>query len=194
MTPDFANSSTWDDRASMVSPQAIGGHHRHLAHRVHQTERVLFPHVAAQHTRERAGGARMALAFLQQAVARHPGAVAQTREHGAGRPIGEIPQAPAGFGAAEASADFVVWSWTRNSDDETGFRLYGAPSPAGRSQSPVRISCMRVVPSRQGVHLPQLSLLMNSMKKRAMSTMHVRSSITTMPPDPIMAPSSMSAP
>ncbi len=53
---------------------------------------------------------------------------------------------------------------------------------------------MRVVPSRHGVHLPQLSLRMNSMKNLATSTMQVRSSMTTMPPEPIIAPSSWSVP
>ena len=48
---------------------------------------------------------------------------------------------------------------------------------------------MRVVPSRQGAHLPQLSARMNSMKNLATSTMQERSSMTTMPPEPIMAPS-----
>ena len=53
---------------------------------------------------------------------------------------------------------------------------------------------MRVVPSRHGVHLPQLSLRMNSMKNLATSTMQERSSMTTMPPLPIIAPSSCSVP
>ena len=47
---------------------------------------------------------------------------------------------------------------------------------------------MRLVPSRQGTHLPQLSRWVKLMKNRATSTMQVSSSITTMPPEPIMAP------
>ena len=47
---------------------------------------------------------------------------------------------------------------------------------------------MRLVPSRQGTHLPQLSFWVKSRKKRARSTMQVWSSTTTMPPEPTMAP------
>jgi len=54
----------------------------------------------------------------------------------------------------------------------------------------VRMSSIRCVPSRQGVHLPQDSSLQNSMKKRAMSTAHLSSFITMRPPEPMMAPSS----
>ena len=53
---------------------------------------------------------------------------------------------------------------------------------------------MRVVPSRHGVHLPQDSLRMNSMKYLRTSTMQERSSMTTRPPEPIMAPSSCRVP
>ena len=51
-----------------------------------------------------------------------------------------------------------------------------------------RISSIRLVPSRQGTHLPQDSFCVNSMKNRAVSTMQVSSSMTTKPPEPIMAP------
>ena len=44
------------------------------------------------------------------------------------------------------------------------------------------------VPTRQGTHLPQDSLMQNSMKYRATSTMQEVSSITIMPPDPMMEP------
>ena len=57
----------------------------------------------------------------------------------------------------------------------------------------LRISSMRRVPSRQGMHLPQLSVWMNSMKNLARSTMQVFSSITTRPPEPMMAPKFFSA-
>ena len=47
---------------------------------------------------------------------------------------------------------------------------------------------MRVVPMRQGTHLPQLSSAVKWRKNLAKSTMQVESSTTTMPPDPIMVP------
>ena len=50
-----------------------------------------------------------------------------------------------------------------------------------------RISSIRLVPSRQGTHLPQDSRWVKDMKNRATSTMQVCSSITTMPPEPTMA-------
>lgn len=51
-----------------------------------------------------------------------------------------------------------------------------------------RISSIRFVPSRQGTHFPQDSFWVNSIKNRAVSTMQVSSSMTTRPPEPIMAP------
>ena len=50
-----------------------------------------------------------------------------------------------------------------------------------------RISSIRLVPMRQKVHLPHDSFWVKE-GKRATSTMQVVSSITTMPPDPMMAP------
>ncbi len=50
---------------------------------------------------------------------------------------------------------------------------------------------MRVVPTRQGTHLPQLSSAVNLRKNLAKSTMQVVSSTTTMPPEPIMAPAAV---
>ena len=52
----------------------------------------------------------------------------------------------------------------------------------------VRTSSIRLVPMRQKVHLPHDSRWVNSRKNRATSTMQVVSSITTRPPDPMMAP------
>ncbi len=52
----------------------------------------------------------------------------------------------------------------------------------------VRISSSWVVPRRQGAHLPQDSDWVKLRKKRAISTMQLFSSITTMPPEPMMAP------
>ena len=59
------------------------------------------------------------------------------------------------------------------------------PSPALMRSS---ISSMRLVPRRQGTHLPHDSFCVKSRKKRARSTMQVSSSTTTMPPEPTMAP------
>ena len=47
---------------------------------------------------------------------------------------------------------------------------------------------MRLVPMRQKVHLPHDSRWVKSRKKRATSTMQVVSSMTTRPPEPMMAP------
>ena len=48
---------------------------------------------------------------------------------------------------------------------------------------------MRLVPSRHGMHLPQDSCWVNPRKNLAKATMQVPESVTTMPPEPIMAPS-----
>ena len=47
---------------------------------------------------------------------------------------------------------------------------------------------MRCVPIRQNVHLPHDSWQVKRRKKRAISTMQSRSSSTTRPPEPMMAP------
>ena len=47
---------------------------------------------------------------------------------------------------------------------------------------------MRLVPTRHGTHLPHDSACVKSRKKRAMSTMQVVSSMTIMPPEPMIAP------
>jgi len=52
----------------------------------------------------------------------------------------------------------------------------------------VRISSIRFVPSRQGVHLPQDSDCVKFRKNLATSTMQVSSSITISPPEPIIEP------
>ncbi len=51
-----------------------------------------------------------------------------------------------------------------------------------------RISNRRLVPTRQGMHLPQDSSTLKSRKKRAISTMQLSSSMTIMPPEPIIEP------
>ena len=67
-----------------------------------------------------------------------------------------------------------------------------SPSRPPPAQMRSRISSMRLVPTRQGTHLPQLSSCVNSRKKRARSTMQVVSSTTTRPPEPMMAPVAVS--
>ena len=57
----------------------------------------------------------------------------------------------------------------------------------------VNIRCICLKPSRQGTHLPHDSSVRNSIKYRATSTMQVSSSMTIMPPDPIMDPASVSS-
>lgn len=59
------------------------------------------------------------------------------------------------------------------------------------SPSQMRVSSMWscVVPTRQGRHFPQDSSRQKSMKYFATSTMRVVSSITIMPPDPMIEPS-----
>ena len=51
-----------------------------------------------------------------------------------------------------------------------------------------RISSILLVPMRQKGHLPHDSFWTNARKNLATSTMQVLSSITTIPPEPIMAP------
>ena len=51
-----------------------------------------------------------------------------------------------------------------------------------------KISSIRFVPIRHGVHLPQDSSTVNSKKNLAMSTIQSSSSITIRPPEPIMEP------
>jgi hypothetical protein len=55
-----------------------------------------------------------------------------------------------------------------------------------------RIRAISRVPSRQGEHLPHDSSSAKRRKYRAMSTMQVSSSMTIMPPEPMIAPSSVS--
>ena len=45
------------------------------------------------------------------------------------------------------------------------------------------------VPTRHGMHLPHDSVMQNSMKYLATSTMHDVSSMTIMPPEPMIEPS-----
>ena len=67
-----------------------------------------------------------------------------------------------------------------------------SPSCPLPSVMAVSISSMRFVPSRQGVHLPQDSDCVKLRKNLATSTIQVSSSMTTSPPDPIIAPAAIS--
>ena len=51
-----------------------------------------------------------------------------------------------------------------------------------------KISSIRLVPSRHGTHFPQLSFWVKFIKNLATSTIQVLLSITTRPPEPIIAP------
>ncbi len=84
--------------------------------------------------------------------------------------------------------------WPRPQRDES---LMICPISSKRLISPsspkpfvmrVSISSMRFVPMRQGTHLPQDSSWVKLRKNRAISTMQVFSSMTIMPPDPIIEP------
>ncbi len=67
--------------------------------------------------------------------------------------------------------------------------ISGVPWPAQILSS---ISKSRLLPMRQGVHLPQDSSTVNSRKKRAIFTMQVSSSMMIMPPEPIIEPRALS--
>ncbi len=56
---------------------------------------------------------------------------------------------------------------------------------------PLTISYILCVPSRQETHLPQDSSCRKLRKYLATSTMQVLSSMTIMPPEPIMAPAAV---
>ena len=55
----------------------------------------------------------------------------------------------------------------------------------------VSTSSIRVPPTRQGMHLPQLSAAEKVRKNLLNSTMQVSSSTTIMPPEPIVAPAAV---
>ena len=88
-----------------------------------------------------------------------------------------------GFGALFPSPHNAVLSIisasSRNSSISVGF-----PFPATILS---RISSILFVPSLHGTHFPQDSLCVNPIKNFATSTMQVFSSITTRPPEPIIA-------
>src|SRR6185437_2293813 len=59
----------------------------------------------------------------------------------------------------------------------------------------IRVSrvCICAVPARHGMHLPHDSVIQNSTKKRATLTMQEVSSMTIMPPEPMIDPAAISA-
>ena len=66
-----------------------------------------------------------------------------------------------------------------------------SPSRPSRSEIRVKTSRSASLPSRQALHFPQDSSLVNWMKNLDTSTMQVSSSMTIIPPDPIMEPTSL---
>ncbi len=65
-----------------------------------------------------------------------------------------------------------------------------SPSPPFPSVILVSTSSIALVPRRQGTHLPHDSSWTKFMKNLANSTMQVSSSQITIPPEPIIEPSS----
>ena len=88
-----------------------------------------------------------------------------------------------GFGALFPRPQRAVFSIISASSSSSSKSL-NSPFPATMRS---KISSILFVPSRHGTHFPQLSLWVKFMKNRATSTIQVSSSITTRPPDPIMA-------
>ncbi len=116
------------------------------------------------------------------------------------------------FAAQRLSTMCATYSWRKwRMVDRTGFAavwpsphsdpsLTALPSLSSRSMSSNspspsvirrRMSYICLVPIRQGAHLPQDSSFTNSVKNRAISTMQIDSSITTRPPEPMIAPASL---
>ena len=93
-----------------------------------------------------------------------------------------------GLGALPPSAhrepSAIAWHMVFRSSTSSSL-----PFPAQMSS---RISLILRIPSRQGTHLPQDSSLRKARKYLATSTIQERSSMTIMPPEPIMEPTSVS--
>src|SRR5512139_3060920 len=89
-----------------------------------------------------------------------------------------------GFGAVcpRPQSDVAIMSLPRSRSVST--------SPSFPFPSVISVSMSRsiFVPTLQGVHLPHDSSAVNSRKNLAVPTMQVLSSITTIPPDPTIAP------
>src|SRR4051812_12831015 len=89
-----------------------------------------------------------------------------------------------GFGAVCPRPHRLV-SFTVSQSSISSSRSSMVPVPA---QIRVRSVCICAVPARHGMHLPHDSVMQNSMKNRATLTMQDVSSMTIMPPEPIIAP------
>ena len=74
--------------------------------------------------------------------------------------------------------------------DPSSSRNSTSPSRPSPFEILVKTSSSASLPSRQALHFPQDSSLVNWTKNLDTSTMQVSSSMTIMPPDPIMAPAS----
>ena len=93
-----------------------------------------------------------------------------------------------GLGAAEPRPQALV-RWMTLESERSSSRSSMRPLP---SVMPSRISSIRLVPSRQGMHLPHDSCCVNPRKYLAKATMQLPVSVTMSPPDPIMLPSFLS--
>src|ERR1019366_143280 len=89
-----------------------------------------------------------------------------------------------GLGALCPSPHKLVWR-TSSQSSSSSVTSAGVASPAVIFS---RMPCSCWVPARHGMHLPQDSLMQNSMKYLATSTMQDVSSMTIMPPEPMMEP------
>ena len=102
--------------------------------------------------------------------------VLERAQHGIGRGLAQTAEAGGLDGIAEFDQQIEI--------------VHGGAVP---SQMRVSSVCIWAVPARQGMHLPQDSVMQNSMKKRATLTMQEVSSMTIMPPDPMIEPAAISA-
>ena len=89
-----------------------------------------------------------------------------------------------GLGAVWPSPHRLV-SFTVEQRSSSSSRSSMVPVPSQMRVSSVNICA---VPARQGMHLPHDSVMQNSMKKRATLTMQEVSSMTIMPPEPMIEP------
>ena len=120
--------------------------------------------------------------------------------HACRRPAGQRCLADVGQCTRRgSSAACSAPGWARSGPARTGwcrFTMSHSSSSSSRSRC---VACRRVILREQlvhlhgagaaGMHLPHDSSMQNSMKNRATSTMHAVSSITIMPPEPMIEPS-----
>src|SRR5581483_9984108 len=89
-----------------------------------------------------------------------------------------------GFGADWPRPQRLVFL----SRSQSSSSIFRSCSVAVRSVIALNMRCIWYVPTRHGTHFPQDSVMQKSMKYLATSTMQELSSITIMPPDPMMEP------